>query len=64
MTGEDRRNILIIDNDSLLKRQFLRNYNVYKMCGFAVMTAKRVRGSVSEAALLPTEEGCVRAYPV
>lgn len=23
--------------------QFLRNYNVYKMCGFAVMTAKRVR---------------------
>ena len=22
--------------------QFLRNYNVYKMCGFAVMTAKRV----------------------
>lgn len=44
--------------------QFLRNYNVYKMCGFAVMTAKRVRGSVSEAVLLPTEEGCVRAYPV
>ena len=39
--------------------QFLRNYNVYKMCGFAVMTAKRVRGSVSEAVLLPTEAGTV-----
>ena len=52
--------------------QFFAEFHVSQSCettmstrcaAFAVMTAKRVRGSVSEAVLLPTEEGCVRAIP-